>query len=103
MSTTPITAPMDRAHLTLSWESTARRAAQRLGLVAPSLELVAADESNALLVEMLAEQAQSIAELRAVATAQVQHLHLGQCPDRLKRPDARDPECPACCALNAGR
>lgn len=42
-----------------------------------------------------------IRDLIAIATGQVEHIYLGQCPDQIEGHEARDHDCPACRAIIA--
>lgn len=48
-----------------------------------------------------ADQQQIIRDLIAVATGQVDHLKMGQCPDQVEGHETRDHDCPACRAIMA--
>ena len=49
----------------------------------------------------MADQQQIINDLIAVATGQVDHVYMGQCPDQIEGHEVRDPDCPACQAIMA--
>lgn len=42
-----------------------------------------------------------IRNLIAVATGQVAHVYMGQCPDQIEGHETRDHDCPACQAIMA--
>lgn len=44
--------------------------------------------------------AAALRDLIAVAEDRMPHLYQGRCPDRVEGPESRDPDCPACRALN---
>lgn len=59
------------------------------------------DSLNRSIANLVAERDALVARLEAIERAEpVAHLYTGDCPDE-SQPDARDPACPACCAMVA--
>lgn len=52
-------------------------------------------------VEGAALASKVVLDLIAVASGQVEHVYLGQCPDQIEGHEARDHDCPACQAIMA--
>lgn len=49
----------------------------------------------------MADNQKIIRDLVAVATGQVDHVYMGQCPDKIEGHTTRDHDCPACQAIMA--
>lgn len=62
-----------------------------------SMITMSEDEAGEVLTLRMQRQRNA---LYAVAVGQVEHLYMGDCPDRLDGSHLRDPDCPACAVLD---